>query len=43
MILTSPLEVLLQEVADPDLRVGLLDREIRGSVIGLKSFSVIDT
>jgi hypothetical protein len=34
MILTSPLEVLLREVADPDLRVGLLDREIRGSVIG---------
>lgn len=38
MILISPLEVLLREVADPDLRVGSLDREIRGSVIGSKSF-----
>jgi hypothetical protein len=43
MILISPREVLLREVADPDLLVGLLDREIRGSVIGSKSFSVIAT
>jgi hypothetical protein len=43
MILISPPEVLLQEVADPDLPVASLDREIRGSVIGSKSSSVIDT
>jgi hypothetical protein len=43
MILISPLEVLLREVADPDLPVGSLDREIRGSVKGSKSLSAIDT
>lgn len=42
-ILISPPEVLPQEVADPDLPVASLDREIRGSVIGSKSSSVIDT
>jgi hypothetical protein len=43
MILISPLEVLLREVADPDLPVGSLDREIRGSVSGSKSSCVIGT
>lgn len=38
MILISLPEVLLREVADPDLRVGSLDREIRGSVMGSESF-----
>jgi hypothetical protein len=43
MILISPREVLLREVADPDLPVASLDREIRGSVIGSKSSCVIGT